>query len=109
MEIQIAAKCLAELGSPIRLQIFRFLIKAGPEGVPVKDVQAHLGIPKSTLSHHLAHMVWAGLIEQCRVGRMLMCSIRYEVVTDLLEFLQEDCCAGLDAHGPAVSETTSAS
>ncbi len=100
MDMENAAKCLAELGSPIRLRIFRHLVKAGPEGLPVKDIQAHLGIPKSTLSHHLAHMVWAGLIEQCRQGRMLMCSIRYDEVQALLDFLTEDCCAGLSAHQP---------
>ncbi len=54
MELNRAARCLEKLGNPTRLAIFRLLVRGGPEGLPVGEVQEQLGIPASTLSHHLA-------------------------------------------------------
>ena len=98
MNIDAAATMLAELGNPHRLATFRLLVRAGPAGLPVKAIQHHLGIPKSTLSHHILHMVSVGIVTQTREGRSLRCRIEYAEVRSLLDFLMEDCCAGLDAH-----------
>ena len=54
MNLNQAARCLEKLGNPIRLEVFRLLVKAGGEGLPVGEIQDHLGIPASTLSHHLS-------------------------------------------------------
>jgi ArsR family transcriptional regulator len=89
-----AAKCLAELGSPTRLAVFRLLVKAGPEGLVVGDLQRRLKIPGSTLSHHIARLAWAGLVDQRRDGRRLICSTKDGVMTDLLTFLTAECCTG---------------
>ena len=89
-----AAKCLAELGSPTRLAVFRLLVKAGPEGLVVGDLQHRLKIPGSTLSHHIARLAWAGLVDQRRDGRRLICSTKDGVMTDLLTFLTAECCTG---------------
>ena len=64
MNIDTAANMLAELGNAHRLATFRLLVRAGPDGLPVKAIQNHLGIPKSTLSHHVLHMVSAGIVTQ---------------------------------------------
>ena len=106
MDIESASAILAELGNPHRLKAFRLLVKAGPDGLPVKAIQDHLGIPKSTLSHHLSHMVWAGILTQTREGRVLRCRIDHERVRGLLNYLMEDCCAGLDRHGADQEELT---
>ena len=98
MNIDTAANMLAELGNAHRLATFRLLVRAGPDGLPVKAIQNHLGIPKSTLSHHVLHMVSAGIVTQTREGRSLRCRIDCAEVQSLLDFLMEDCCAGLDAH-----------
>lgn len=98
MNIDTAATMLAELGNPHRLATFRLLVRAGPEGLPVKAIQEHLGIPKSTLSHHILHMVSVGIVTQTREGRSLRCRIDCAVVRALLDFLMEDCCAGLEQH-----------
>ena len=95
MEIDTAAKRLAELGNPWRLRAFRLLDEAGPEGLAVKDIQAHLGIPQSTLSHHLAHLLSAGLITQTREGRVLRCRVDFNATREVLAFLLEDCCSGV--------------
>lgn len=98
MDIDAASKCLAELGNPHRLKAFRLLVQAGPDGLPCKEIQAHLGIPKSTLSHHIAHLVWAGIVTQTREGRVLRCRLNYAHVRGLLDFLMDDCCRGLCDH-----------
>ena len=96
MNEETAAKCLAELGSPTRLAVFRLLVRAGTEGMVVGDIQKRLQIPASTLSHHLARLTWAGLVEQRRRGRQLHCFNRHQVMDDLLAFLTAECCAGFD-------------
>lgn len=96
MDIETAAKCLSELGNPHRLEAFRLLVKAGPDGLAVGDIQQHLGIPKSTLSHHISHLVWAGLVEQHREGRVLRCVAKYDQMHALMSFLTEECCRGLN-------------
>ena len=53
---------------------------------------AELGNP------HILHMVSVGIVTQTREGRSLRCRIEYAEVRSLLDFLMEDCCAGLDAH-----------
>lgn len=90
-----AARCLAELGHPHRLQIFRLLIKAGAKGLPVGVIQNELGIPKSTLAHHIAQLVAAGLMTQSREGRIQRCRVDAIRGQDLLAFLVSDCCEGL--------------
>ena len=96
MNEETAAKCLAELGSPTRLAVFRLLVRAGTEGMVVGDIQKRLQIPASTLSHHLARLTWVVLVEQRRRGRKLHCFNRHQVMDDLLAFLTAECCAGFD-------------
>lgn len=96
MEIEQAAKCLSELGNPTRLAVFRLLVKAGIEGLTVGGIQKHLDIPASTLSHHISHLVWAGLIIQERDGRTLHCRTQSGVMNELVGFLMDECCVGFD-------------
>jgi len=95
MELERAAICLEKLGNPTRLQVFRLLVRAGREGLAVGEVQAHLGIPGSTLSHHLAQLLQADLIEQRREGRVLRCTANFGLMQALVGFLSEECCLGV--------------
>ena len=97
MELQQAARCLEKLGNPTRLEVFRLLVRAGAEGLAVGEIQEHLGIPASTLSHHIAHLVGAGLVHQTREGRVLRCTPDFALMNALLGFLTEECCTGLAA------------
>ncbi len=54
MQLEEVAKALKELGHPTRLFIFKHLVKAGEQGLPVGELQKQLGIPSSTLSHHIS-------------------------------------------------------
>ena len=95
MELEHAARCLEKLGNPTRLEVFRLLVKAGHEGLPVGAIQDHLGVPASTLSHHVAHLVNVGLVSQEREGRVLRCQPNYQLMDGLIGFLTEECCRGV--------------
>jgi len=96
LETAAAARCLEALGSPVRLEMFRLLVKAGPGGAVVGQLQEHLGIPASTLSHHLARLVRVGLVSQERHSRTLVCRADYERMHGLLAYLGDNCCEGLE-------------
>ena len=92
MELEHAASCLEKLGSPARLEIFRLLVKAGDDGLSVGEIQDHLGIPASTLSHHISKLASVGLLSQTREGRVLRCSPNWRMMDDLIGFLTAECC-----------------
>mgnify|MGYP006448481093 CR=1 FL=1 len=96
MEHEDAAKRLCELGNKTRLAIFRYLVKVGPDGVPVGQIQKALGIPGSTLSHHISRLVSVDLIRQNRESRTLYCTAQYGALRELIDFLQSECCDGPD-------------
>jgi len=92
MELDYAAKQLEALGNPTRLAVFRVLIEAGREGVPVGEIQGRLDIPASTLSHHIGKLVQAGLVTQERQSRTLLCKGDFDNMDDLVRFLLANCC-----------------
>ncbi|CAN0551586.1 unnamed protein product [Ectocarpus sp. 12 AP-2014] len=92
MEHDNVAASLAELGNSHRLAVFRFLVKAGYQGASVGDIQKALGIPASTLSHHLARMANVGLIRQEKHSRTIICIPEYQHLDNLISFLREKCC-----------------
>ena len=95
MKHEDAAKRLGELGNTTRLAIFRYLVKVGPDGVPVGQIQKALGIPASTLSHHISRLMSVGLIKQDRASRTLYCTAQYGALQELIDFLQSECCVGV--------------
>lgn len=98
-----AASAFAALGSPLRLLILRALVRAGRGGLAVGELQRRVGIPASTLSHHLRALVQAGVVEQRRHGRTLVCHADFARVEALARFLLAECCAE-PACTPAESE-----
>ncbi len=89
------AEAFAALGSEVRLAILRALVRAGEAGLPVGALQSRLAIAASTLSHHLRALVQAGVLEQTRDGRTLICRARYDRIQGLAAFLVSECCADL--------------
>lgn len=84
---------LAALGSEIRLSVYKELLRAGPDGVNVSDLQRALEVPASTLAHHLSTLTDAGLVRQERRGRELICTARYEEIRKVSAYLMAECCA----------------
>jgi ArsR family transcriptional regulator, arsenate/arsenite/antimonite-responsive transcriptional repressor len=83
------------LGSAVRLELFRHLIRAGDDGLSVTGLQRLMAIPASTLGHHVTALVGAELITQERRGRELICHAQYDDIRRLSAFLLHECCAGV--------------
>lgn len=92
MDVEEVAGVLKELGHPHRLRIFKRLVKAGFDGLPVGVLREDLGIPNSTMTHHVNSLIKAGLIIQERQGRVLQCIPRYGRLWEVTSFLQNECC-----------------
>ncbi len=92
MMLEQAARQLEALGNPTRLSIYRILVQAGAEGMPVGHIQETLGIPASTLSHHCKRLIDTGLVSQERHGTTLICRTFYPAMEALLGFLSDECC-----------------
>jgi DNA-binding transcriptional ArsR family regulator len=93
MNIEQASKQLEALGNTSRLSVYRLLVRAGEAGLPVGQIQERLGIPASTLSHHLQRLLMMGLVTQERHATTLLCRANYPVMRDLIGFLVDECCA----------------
>src|SRR3546814_8540880 len=74
------ARALAALGHEARLAIYRLLVRAGEEGLNVGEIAAHLKMPASTLAHHIATLVAAGLVLQERQGSEVVKRADYEAM-----------------------------
>lgn len=107
MKLETAAHQLEALGSPIRLRIYRTLVRAGRGGMAVGQVQEQVGLPASTLSHHLKRLVDRGLVRQDRAGTSLICHAEYPAMTALIGFLADECCAD-EGCGPSAARKAEA-
>ncbi|MEE3623918.1 metalloregulator ArsR/SmtB family transcription factor [Nitrospirillum sp. BR 11752] len=95
METTAAIDAFAALAQETRLGVFRLLVQAGPNGLNAGDIAARVGVPASTLSHHLGILERAGLLRAWRVQRQIFYATDYEGTRRLLDFLMQDCCGGV--------------
>ena len=86
------AEQLAALGHQVRLQVLRFVVQAGAEGATAGEIQDHVDVPASTLSHHLKRLVDAGLLATRLEGTFHFYAARYDALKALTDFVWEDCC-----------------
>ncbi|MGD0308413.1 MAG: metalloregulator ArsR/SmtB family transcription factor [Acidobacteriota bacterium] len=86
------ADMFAAMGNDARLRIMRLLLSAHPEGMIVGDIQAELGIPNSTLSHHLDKLKNEDLVCVRREGTFLWYTANTEALQEILTFLYAECC-----------------
>ena len=94
MEIKDAVKSLSALAYEHRLEVFRMLVRCGPEGMAAGDIAETLDMPPSSLSFHLSQMETAGLITRRREQRHIIYAADIQGIRALLHFLTEDCCNG---------------
>jgi len=92
LKLEEAAQGFAAAGSEPRLEVLLALVRAGPEGLNVGQVQAQLNVPASTLAHHLRFLADAGLIEQEKLGRTVINRARFDQLEELAGFLLKECC-----------------
>jgi len=86
------ADMFAAMGNDARLRIMRLLLSAHPEGLVVGEIQSELGIPASTLSHHLDKLRSEELVEVRREGTFLWYTANTEALRRVLAFLYAECC-----------------
>ena len=86
------AHMLSAMGTEPRLRIMRLLLSAHPGGMIVGEIGAELGIPNSTLSHHLEKLKKEELVKVRRDGTFLWYSANAAALQELLRFLYAECC-----------------
>ena len=94
MEKTAALAALAALAQESRLDIYRLLVQAGPDGIPAGQIGEQLGLPSATLAFHLKELKNAGLATATRNGRSLIYAAAYSTMNGLLGYLTENCCQG---------------
>lgn len=94
MEMIQTINALSALAQRSRLEVFRILVRRGPEGMPAGEIADAVGIPANTMSAHLAILARAGLITPRRNGRSVVYTVDFDGTKTLMTFLMEDCCQG---------------
>ena len=94
MERSDAIAALAALAQDHRLETYRLLVQAGPEGISAGEVAATIGLPPNTLTFHFDRLRQAGLVTVRREGRSMIYAARYDTMNALLGYLTENCCKG---------------
>ena len=92
--VQIAkyADMFSAMGTEPRLRIMQLLLSAHPDGLVVGDIQSELGIPGSTLSHHLEKLKAEDLVNVRRDSTFLWYTANTAALQELLGFLYAECC-----------------
>lgn len=107
MEKSNAVAALAALAQDNRLDVFRLLVQAGPDGLSAGQVATALKLAPNTLTFHFDRLRHAGLVSVRRAGRSMIYAPRYDSMRALLAYLTENCCQGAvqqcepDQCGPA--------
>lgn len=101
MEQADVVKSLAALAQPVRLQVFRALVVAGPRGMLPSTMADGLGISASALSFHLKELLHAGLVTQERASRNLVYRAAFGQMNALVAYLTDNCCEGQGCGVPA--------
>lgn len=79
------------LGHPVRLAILRRIVQGPEAGTPAGEIQEHVGIPASTLSHHLACLSESDLVLVEREGTFLRYRANFRTLRALTDYLWKDC------------------
>ncbi|SCY29510.1 transcriptional regulator, ArsR family [Nitrosospira sp. Nl5] len=95
METKEAVIALAALAQETRLSIFRLLVQAGPEGIPVGRIGDALKVAPATLSFHLKELSHARLISSRQEGRFIYYAADFACMAEMMAFLTRNCCHGM--------------
>ena len=94
MEKIAVVSALAALAQDNRLDVFRLLVEAGPDGMPAGEIANALGLAPNTLTFHFDRLRAAELVTVRREGRSMIYAARFETMNALLSYLTENCCGG---------------
>ena len=94
MKKQDAVAILAALAQDSRLDIFRLLVEAGPEGMAAGHIATSVKLPPNALTFHLDRLRDAELVSVRRDGRSMIYAARLESMNALVSYLTDHCCQG---------------
>lgn len=94
MEMKAAIDALSALAHETRLNVFRLLVEAGPDGMSAGRIGEKLGLAPATLSFHLAGLARAGVAKSRSEGRFVIYSADFQAMNALVGYLTENCCGG---------------
>jgi ArsR family transcriptional regulator len=100
MEKSQAVAALAALAQDNRLDVFRLLVQAGPDGLSAGAVAERLKLAPNTLTFHFDRLRNAGLVTCRRAGRSIIYAARFDSMRALIAYLTENCCQGADECAP---------
>src|ERR1700744_3469326 len=106
MEKTDAVAALAALAQDNRLDVFRLLVQAGPDGLTAGSVAEALGLAPNTLTFHFDRLRMAGLVVVRRDGRSMIYAAQFDTMNALLGFLTENCCGGVSCAPAAACKPT---
>ena len=89
-----ALAALAALAQDNRLDVYRLLVRAGPEGMTAGSVAQALKLAPNTLTFHFDRLRNAKLVTVRRDGRSMIYAARFDTMNALLGYLTENCCQG---------------
>src|SRR6516225_2908470 len=105
MDKSNAVTALAALAQDNRLDVFRLLVEAGPDGMPAGEIADALDLAPNTLTFHFDRLRMAGLVTVRREARSMIYTARFETMNALVAYLTENCCRGHADQGiPVKSE-----
>ncbi len=94
MDTQTATKIFESLSSGVRLDVYRLLVKNGPEGLVAGQIATELNIPNTNLSFHLKALTHAGMVSVEQEGRYLRYRANIPMMLEMIAYLTEECCSG---------------
>jgi ArsR family transcriptional regulator len=106
MEKTNVVAALAALAQDNRLDVYRLLVQAGPEGMPAGAVAEALDLAPNTLTFHFDRLRTAGLVTARREGRSIIYAATFDQMNALVAFLTENCCGGVPCAPAAACKPT---
>jgi DNA-binding transcriptional ArsR family regulator len=97
MKAQDIVGLLAALGHEKRLEIYRLLVRRGPQGYPAGVIADKLGMAPPILSFHAKALEQAGLVQSRQAGRFNVYTADFATMSALVDFLSAECCSQADA------------
>lgn len=94
MDKLIATTVFESLASGLRLDIYRLLVKAGPQGLVAGEIGSALDVPPTNLSFHLKALAHAQLVSVVQEGRFQRYRANLALMQQLIVYLTAECCAG---------------
>jgi DNA-binding transcriptional ArsR family regulator len=106
MEKAIATSVFETLASGVRLDVFRLLVKAGPQGMVAGEIAATLELPSTNLSFHLKALTHARLLTVEQEGRYQRYRASIPLIVELINYLTAECCSGMPEKCPDLKKVT---